>query len=287
MNEERTHWTTEDLELYHDGELDAARRAELAGALRRDPALRERYGVVCRVDDNLLAAFLAQQVEHRRLPRTISLLRSPAAVAACLLFAAVLTGWYAFSGRIPDGKSQEDLYAEADADIEPPYEAVRIVFSLPVRAQPQASAVTREDNDTVLESASGLIDATTFVERIDSVLKGGHDEDALALLDGASQGQRQAVYRHLGGLIRSAEAAERVLDRLSREEQLAACKEWAREPGMRTTAFARLRRLSGEPELAGDVRSVVAGLSREPQLLPWLRSYQLIGDASTRSDASG
>ena len=95
------------------------------------------------------------------------------------------------------------------------------------------------------------------------------------------------AYLRLGELLRSAHVVEQILDRLSPHEQLAVCGLWAREPVAQPTVFERLRRFSTEPELADDVRLIVAALAEDPRLRPWLQGYQLVGDRPTRQNVSG
>jgi hypothetical protein len=64
MTRRRHNWTTLDLELFHDEQLDADRVTELSDDLRQHAALRARLATVRRLDDAMTAA-LAQ-------PRTAS-----------------------------------------------------------------------------------------------------------------------------------------------------------------------------------------------------------------------
>jgi hypothetical protein len=96
-------------------------------------------------------------------------------------------------------------------------------------------------------------------------------------LDGASKDERGLAYRYIGELLRSAQLAEELLDRLTPREQVTVCGEWAREPGLRPVVFTRLRRLSQDPGLSEDVQVLVTRLAREPTLRSWLFGYQLVG----------
>lgn len=280
-------WTTQELELYHDGELDAQRRSELGDALRRDLELRERFVTVCRVDDELRAAFLNERTARRRERWTVSPFARHVFAAACLLMAVSLTWWFASSQR----SSRETLLVERPGDsnvtVKSEYQSIRVVFSLPVERTPMQPVVGHGTEPTSAVATGTSENLRGFLARLDYALSAGRIEDTLDLLNGASEGQRTVAYRRLGELLRSAHVVEQILDRLSPHEQLAVCGLWAREPIAQPTVFERLRRFSTEPELADDVRLIVATLAEDPRLRPWLQGYQLVGDRPTRQNFSG
>jgi len=271
-------WTTEHLELLRDGELDAARRDELTEDLRRDPTLRERLATVYRVDDALRVALIEpDSTARRRECSTWSRSRFIVA-AASLLLVATAVAWYAVfrpplnnSGASDGVRTDQRQVAEA---VE--YEPIRVVLSLPVRPAWQdtsgfqsATAEHRERSDRPTRDS--------FVARLNDALRKERIEEALSLLDEASKEERGLAYRYIGELLRSAQLAEELLDRVTPHEQVAVCGEWAREPGLRPVVFTRLRRLSQDPGLSDDVQLLVTRLAREPTLRSWLFGYQLVG----------
>ena len=86
-----------------------------------------------------------------------------------------------------------------------------------------------------------------------------------------------ATYRKLGKTFRSAPAAKAFLNDLTPSEQLIAARIWAADGTHPAVTFARLRELSVRPDLARDVREVLAELATDARLRPWLRGYRLIG----------
>ena len=292
MTRETKTWSTRELELYHDEELEPAQRSKLSEALRRDPELRERLATVRRVDD-LLGAALADDAPAARRPLRLVFSRSvPVAAAAGVLIAVTAAAWFTVK-QWPHGEiqvAQDANQRSSDLAGQPEYRPIRVVFSLPIgTASPEpagrAGTTAKAETNSVLVVAAVRDDAS-FVARLDRMLKTGRIQEALDLLEGASDNQRAVAYRRMGELLRSAYVAEQILDRLSPREQLAVCRQWARQPQVRPTAFDRLRRFSRQPGLSGDVQVVVAELAKDPELATWLHGYQLIRADSPAEDAS-
>jgi hypothetical protein len=278
MTRRGEHWTTEDLELLRDEELDATRRDELSEDLRRDPALRERLATVYRVDDALRVALTEpDSTAHRWLGGTLSRSRFILA-AASLLLAVTAVAWYAVlrpsshSRNLADGVGKEQRQSAEAVE----YEPIRVVFSLPVQPTRQDARSTQtvmaDRHEQPARPARG-----GFLARLNDALRTEQIQEALSLLDGASKNERGLAYRYIGELLRSAQLAEELLDRLTPQEQVTVCGEWAREPGLRPVVFTRLRRLSQDPGLSEDVQVLVTKLAREPTLRSWLLGYQLVG----------
>ena len=198
MSGSRKHWTTCDLELYYDGELDAPTRSELSEALRRDPELRERFGTVCRVDDELRAAFLSERAARLHENPAPSHFAKYALAAACFFAAVSVTWWSTFAPR----SSQENSLVEdpngSHASVKPEYQSIRVVLSLPVEKTPSHRATEQGIELTSGEAVTVSEDLQGFLARLDRALMAGPTEGAFALLDGASERQRIAAYRHLG-----------------------------------------------------------------------------------------
>jgi hypothetical protein len=259
MTKRRHNWTTLDLELFHDEQLDADRVTELSDDLRQHAALRARLATVRRLDDAMTAA-LAQ-------PRTASSWKINTrvlhyAAAACVGVFAVAIGWSWLS------RPRGDFHAIPEIAQATP-RSVRVVLSLPLPGEPEPN----------LQQASAIGSAQEeklFLTRLGGALSSGRIEEALGLLGGAAPAQRRLGYRYLGEVLQSAQVAEEVLDSLNTEEQIAVCGDWAFEPAIRPAVFERLRRLSRDPALAEKLRGLVAELSSQPALRSWLQSYQLL-----------
>ncbi|MCH8243252.1 MAG: hypothetical protein IH897_11680 [Planctomycetes bacterium] len=300
MNEKDQPWTTRDLELFHDDELDDRKLDAMSDALRRDPALRDRLVSVRNVDDQLREFLLdpASSGEDRRASWSVSASWS-AAAAACVLVSVSLL-WYVTGDGSPNGAP---VVVQGDAtpvetltkQVEPStnksaYQPIRVVFTLPAR--------TKQDEETVesvrppeppIEAHDPTLlppDNRPFLASLNRALAGGHVSQTVRLLRDAPSEQRTEAYRFLGELLRSAEVAEQILDRLPPREQLAVCKVWAHEPGRRPVAFDRLHRLSSDPELSGAVRTVIADLHQDPSLKKLLRSYRFAEPDKKHSQTS-
>jgi hypothetical protein len=177
-----------------------------------------------------------------------------------------------------------------DEAVQPEYYPIRVVFSCPVRT---VSRQTGDDQDarSTLEAGRKVVtvamrEDTDFLLQLGRALGAGRIEETLDLLSEASDDQRAAGYRYMGELVRSASVAEQILDRLSPQEQVAVCGQWARKPMVRPVAFDRLRLLSTQAELSEEVRVVVSKLAEDPTLRSWLRSYRLHGGDGSGSGVS-
>lgn len=257
MNENSNEWTVTDLELFHDEELDASRTERLAHALRHDHQLRSRLADLRRLDDTVRAALHQPRPARRRVPT----LYRAVPIAACLVLLAGITAWFtaipAFHGH---------SHTPRRAAGAPEYDPIRIVFSIPV------STVR---NRTAPAPAPGSRD-TDFLTRLNEALAQGHLAEAMELTRDAKPDRRRLAYARLGEVLRSAQVAEMILDRLEPQEQLAVCRQWAAEPSLRPVVFTRLRRFAEVPAVSEQVASLVTDLSTTPALRTWLRSYQLV-----------
>jgi|GEM_PF-2763516 len=277
-------WTAQDLELYLDEELGDDHRAELTDALRKDPALRNRLASIAHVDDELRAMFrdcADEEKTKRPRIRRRSASRWVLAAAACLVVWLLATMLFQ-----SQEKSRRELVDSADAPADrgvvsrPAYEAVRVVFSLPSRPldekdkHPVDKPGERQQKIANDEPAAPDEDRL-FRQRLKEYLASGGVENTTELLSTATDEQRNVAFAAIGDLLRSAEVAERVLDRLSPREQLAACRVWAESKAFLPLVFERLRQLAAQPEYAKEVQTVLTSFEAEPTLRTWLRSEQL------------
>ncbi len=284
MSERVNRWTTEDLERFHDGQLDEPQRSALSEDLRRDPQLRERYATVRRIDELMHTALTTERVDRRDSWRLMSPFVVRALAAACLLVAVSAYWWFPRGGH-SSAKLQVAHSPDADQAAEPggtTYRPIRVVFSLPVRKAPPDAAGEVEplpESDVGAEAVAAVVrENMIFLTRLDQAMGAERIEETLALLADASAGQHAVGYQYMGELLRSASVAEQILNRLSPEEQVQVCGHWAREPAVRSVAFSRLRRFLAEPSLSKDVRVVLERLARNPALHSWLRGYRLFDD---------
>ena len=281
MNRKNQPWTTPDLELFHDDELDERKREAMSDALRCDPALRDRLVSVRNVDDQL-RDFLLDPASGSEVRRASWSGRDSwfAAAAACILVSVSLL-WHVMGDGSPNGAPvvvQSDSTPIETSIKASVYEPIRVVFTLPARTKQDEETVESvrppeppiEANDPTLLPPHNRL----FLARLNRSLAGGHTSQTVRLLRDAPREQRTEAYRLLGELLRSANVAERILDLLPPREQLAVCKVWAHEPGRRPVAFDRLHRLSSDPELSGEVRTVIADLHQDRSLQKLLRSYR-------------
>ncbi|MCH9002782.1 MAG: hypothetical protein IIC02_09440 [Planctomycetes bacterium] len=293
MNEKNPPWTTRDLELFHDDELDDRQHDALSDALRRDPALRDRLVSVRNVDEQLRDFLLdpASGGEDRRASWSVPA-SWIAAAAACVLVSVSLL-WHFTGNRSPTDAPfvvQGDATPIETSTKASVYEPIRVVLTLPARTKQDEETVESvlspepptEANEKILPQE----DIRTFLASLNRSLAGGQVSQIVRLLREAPSEQRTVAYRFLGELLRSAEVAEQILDRLPPREQLAVCKVWAYEPGRRPVAFDRLHRLSSDPELSGEVRTVIADLHQDPSLKKLLRSYRFAEPDKKHSQTS-
>lgn len=284
MSEGMNRWTTEDLERFHDGQLDEPQRSALSEDLRRDRQLRERYATVRQIDELMQAALARERVDRRDPWRLMSPFAARALAAACLLVAVSAHWWFPRGGH-SSAELQAVDSSDADQAAEPEgtvYRPIRIVFSLPVRkAGPDATGEVEPlpESDIGAEAVAAEVrENTSFLTSLHQALTAERIEETLELLADASAGQRAVGYQYMGELLRSASVAEQILNRLSPEEQVQVCGHWAREPVVQSVAFSRLRRFLTEPSLSKDVRVVLDRLARNPALHSWLRGYRLVDD---------
>ena len=288
VNGNTKHITTHDLELYHDGELDPQRQFEIGEALFHEPALRERFATVCRVDERLRDGLLAERVTPpRHVYRMIRPLVPYAAAAAVLLFAAGSSWWLLPSRHASEVTSVVTTARTAGTTTaQSAYRPIRVVLSVPVRPSAQTAVADGEMEPTSPAPAASSESPEEFLARFDRALASGGMDQTLALLNNATESHRVEVYQRLGDLLRSAQVAEQILDRLSPQEQLVVCGLWARDSVVRPTVFRRLHRLSTDPGLSDVVRLTVTALAKDPRLRPWLRSYRLVDYRPEMRDGS-
>lgn len=266
-------WTTEELERLVDGDLPEPDRSALQAELRTDALLQARHAAILRGDEALRLALLTPRLAGRRNVR-LGLLIAP--IAAAVLFAAI--GWTLWSrgGGIGDPSgparsgpaSHHDPFTAQPAGGRPDFVVAELPIKRRAASQPRPEAAPR---------GAHLAQAPEPAQPLRERLSRGDAAGVIELIDGTAPADRAALYQQLGEVLRSAATADRVLDQLSPEGQLAVSQAWAHEPRLRTVAFQRLQRLALEPELQTRLAAAVHELERTPNLRPWLRSYRLEG----------
>lgn len=254
-------WTTLDLELFHDGELDPARAAALSDDLRASPELRARLASIACADaaiERVLTTLPARPAPKRSLAL-------PAAIAAALLILAGLASFFALQ-PVPAPIGRTQVARRDPAPILPEYKPVRIVFSLPFRGPADAP---RPADPLPIPDAP-----TDFTDQLDQALAAGRIDEAIELVKTAGPGDKQAAFRRFGEAMRSSDTATAALDALSAEDQVAACKTWIAAGHQRPFAMARLKMLGRRPELEAPIRLAVQELlADDPNLRTWVMSY--------------
>lgn len=203
------------------------------------------------------------------------------AAAAVLLVAGVTA---ALMLGEPDAGSASETSAVSPASslaqsVSPaPYEAVRVVFSMPVApgardakkdeapgADPKPGGKAGEPTPAAAQLASALGDASDAGIRrtVDAIRRATPEERAAALAS-------------LGQTLRSGSIAVRVLDRLEPSDQVAVCGELALDAGLRAVALQRLRDLRDDPIAGPEARATARTLAAAPGMKVWLRSYGLL-----------
>ncbi len=285
------HWTDEELELFHDEELGDRERAQLSGDLRRDATLRGRLSDIRRLDDELRQSLLQEPNTHAHAVRSRNLVSALSRVAACLLIAVPVIGWFLVKRGPTETGHVTHLVPTDGEGVDGEYLPIRVVLSLSVaeRQDPEPTAVPSPGTsiEPGTQVAMSPSDDRRFLGRIDELLRFGRTHDAVDLLQGASMAQRRVAYHRIGELLQSAYVAEQILDQLGPREQLVVCAQWAGESSLRSTVFARLVRFSKEPEWSDTVYTLVSNLEEDPTLRSWVRSFQLAsGDSSARRTPS-
>lgn len=251
-------WTTHELELYGDGELDETRHAALTDDLRRDPALRARLAAAVDLD-RLLEQALASPVEPSTAPPHLVGVGAGAA-AAIVLLAAVIWVVLTEPGSAPKPAPEPGIT----------YDPVRLVLTVPARATDEEPP---KGSEVEAASPPPPVMVAAPPPQFDEALARGDVGRALQLLAAAAPPQRESYYRRISELITSASAAEALLDRMTPRQQLEACGHMVGEGHLRRVAFERLGALWAEADLADDVRHLVDELAADPDYRSWLRSY--------------
>ncbi len=308
MRPTQSSWSTNDLELCHDEELDDARRAELIADLRGDPALRERLAEVGRLDVSIRSVLRKEHAPSVGTNASLECLGAftPAVrwrrhfvltlAAACLLL--TLTGvWWVSSHRgvergvemasdqrIPTSTTPGPRNDDTEASS---YQAIRVVFSLPVRARPAVpTPKTTPAEPVVAERRLPGIAVSSDEVRLTALLAAGRIRAMLDLLSQTPGDRRVAACARFGRRLRAASTAEQILDRLAPREQLAVCRQWVGQPNLRPVVFARLQRFSRRAKLHDEVRTMVAAYSADSSLRGWVRGYQLPGPKPLEGDVA-
>lgn len=276
-------WTDEDLERFADGAMDEQEADALRAALLADPEIRAAFTHLQRTDALAAEMFqglmrgdasatshamdqIARQALRRAVPRALAL----AAALVLLISGAFIIGRltapsapsqtpHAPLAHVPTHtKAPPSTHTPSDpaADERP---AVRTVLEIRLPAagpSPSESALAARPDPA--HPASGDV-ATTPAGASTPTPSPSREREILAL----------------GRAIRSAERARATLDAMPGEDQLEACRIWARDPSLRPVAFERLARLQNDPAYAAECARIANAMSEDKHLLAWARSHNL------------
>lgn len=256
MTTRSTIWTWQELELFHDSELDGVRHEAMTEDLRRDHRLRARLSQV-RALNSLAERALTGRDDKAAPIRIRRPRRYLAAAAAVTLLGAVA---YVASMILPQP-------ADAPGSV---YDPVRVVLSIPVTAT--GHSTRHPDRPSAAPVRSAPTDPY-FEDEFESALAQGRADEALRLVDSADPAQQAWSYRRISRLITSAAAAEDLLDRMTPDQQLRICAHWVDTGHLRRVAFERLGLLSTDTTVATSYDEIVRRLAADPEYHSWLKSY--------------
>lgn len=267
-------WSRRDVERFCDGDLPADVAGRLGDQARTDPALSARLADVRRFDSELRHALLAPPVV-REACRSSAAWRWTMGAAACVAVICIAALWLrpAPVPTAPIVRPGPGLALEAAIEPAP----FRVVWERPARR----AAPREPDAPEAPGPLTGVPSAAALPGDLDAALRRGDTRAAAEALAEAEGPLRDRMLRRLGEIIHSAGSAQRVLDGLSVEQQLEACRLWAREPGLQNIVFARLARLAGDERTRPAAATVVGALAGDAELLPWLRRYGLAGGGAS------
>lgn len=276
-------WTDEDLERFTDGAMDEQEADALRTALLADPEIRAGLARLQRTDALAAAMFdglmkgdtdattrAMDQIGRHAIRRAAH--RALALAAALLL---LISGAFIF-GRLtaPSAPSQTSHSPLAHALTQTPpaahvpsdpaadgRSAVRTVLEIRFQAP---DPVPSESAPALVGGPDGADDASR-----DSAVAHAPVSPPIT----AAARERQILA--LGRAIRSAEIARATLNAMTGQEQLEACRLWARDPSLRPVAFERLARLQDDPAYAAECARIANAMSEDKHLLAWARSHNL------------
>ncbi|MBM4107878.1 MAG: hypothetical protein FJ255_03560 [Phycisphaerae bacterium] len=235
-----------ELEMFHDGELDASASARVAERLLWDRAAREGLREVARLD-GLVRDGLTAEPARRSAPagaRAWAVLAGLAAAVALLAWS-----WGGVRGR------STPTAAGTGADDGP---VLRVIASWPVTG-----------GVAMPESPPEAWDPA----RLEEMLARGEAVAALSFVEGQKGADRSAALVRIGRARLAADTSRRILDAMPAAMQIEACRAWADDPALRPVAFERLATLRDDPTVVAQVRELLAELAGRADLSAWVRSY--------------
>lgn len=272
-------WSTQELELFHDGELAPQQHEELVQALRGDASLRDRLARLQHLDRRVTAVLRTSRAARRRPAPTVIRFSAFLAAAALLTLAAGL--WHFFPAdnrRLMDTARRSPelapLAPTSPVAIDTPvYDAVRVAFSLPPR--PRNPLPAREPTRLSARRPAKAATAAPLSSALRESLARQDADAALAILAAASDAERTESIEQLATLLRSAATVERLLERLPEQTQVELCAAMARDGRFRPAAFSRLRRLAGDARARPLVAETLRALEQDRDLRDQLRAYRM------------
>lgn len=264
-------WSDEQIEGFHDGELEAALSRAFARDLAADARLRERLRQVQRGDELVLRALTGPAEGSAR-----GIARGPAsawrgfptlraASAVLLASAGVVIVSLALRPGATRTPAPDPSALGPDADIThvAPARSRVLVSVSATHADALFEAPTVPSTPTLNVRANAL---DAFAE--------GDLERALELTRAQAPTVRREALAAMGLALSVERRATELLDAMTPLEQIEACEVWASDPRFRAATFSRLRDLASHPELAPRVLELLNEMESQPELSTWVRSYR-------------
>lgn len=274
----QTVWTEAEMERFIDGDLEAARAEELGARLAADAALAARVAELREADAVMRMAMLTPQPPSARSslaagrrfgPMRLAL--AGLAVASVVIAAGVmLWGW----SRGPQEPAPVVTVAEPREREGEGGDLFRVVLAIELPAKDSQREPAPVVHGPQPEEPEGV---QRDLRAFHHALASGDSDDARAAFSRLSGKDRRAALGAVISAVRSADAAEAVLDALPPAEQVMIARAWAIEGagGQRPVAFTRLRELSTDPQAGDSAGVVIRELNARPELAGWIASYGL------------
>ncbi len=276
-------WTDEDLERFADGAMDEQEADALRAALLADPEIRAAFTHLQRTDalaaemfqglmrgDASATSHAMDQIARQTLRRA-----APRALALAAALVLLISGAFLF-GRLtaPAAPSQTPHAPLAHVPTH-----TKAPPSTHTHTPSGSAADERPAVRTVLEirlPATGPSPSeSALASRPDPAHPASGDLATTPADTPTPSPSRERAILALGRAIRSAERARATLDAMPGEDQLEACRIWARDPSLRPVAFERLARLQDDPAYAAECARIAHAMSEDKHLLAWARSHNL------------
>lgn len=278
MNAQPDNWTDEQLDAFRDGELEVAVADRLRSELLASAELRRRLARLERGDALAMVA-MTTAARTGRHGSGWAMFVGTGVLASAAALLLVMSNWREVrtDALVPIAASTQPHGSAEAIETGQPYAFVRVVMTLASQTPKQKPAQDadkrqrreRHENLASVEQIDPLLDA------VRRAVDERRTDAAVQLLSDAAEDQRTAGFQMLGESLRSALAAQSVLEQLSPAQQVEACGVWARDLELRPIALRKLRELRDAGGTASETGTTLEQLMQDSALRPWLRSYGL------------